>query len=235
MSMAYNRSELALDGPDGRLQEALLDLLPLLRTLFGRFRACALICWSGSPAGRSLPPSWADWPFAWPFLALPLLGFPLPPLWPSFLDRLRSVAVFTDGCRERRALPRRAGEHRSVPPDAMGFEATWALVQRFAEEMPGGYADLCMVHWPNTAEQAPASVKDPELWSVLERVGTWKALEAAHDMGICKALGVSNFMLKHLQELQRYARVPPAVNQIEYSPTAPLTDVPYTASFISTQ
>lgn len=140
-------------------------------------------------------------------------------MYPSYPDELLQGVADSGVQREKLFITNK------VPPDAMGFEATWALVQRFAEEMPGGYADLCMVHWPNTAEQAPASVKDPELWSVLERVGTWKALEAAHDMGICKALGVSNFMLKHLQELQRYARVPPAVNQIEYSPTAPLTDV----------
>ncbi|CAE7485016.1 yvgN, partial [Symbiodinium pilosum] len=112
-----------------------------------------------------------------------------------------------------------------VSPDAMGFEATQALALRLVEEMPGGYADLCMVHWPDTAEKAPTSAQDPALWSSLERVGTWKALEAAYDAGVCKALGVCNFLVKHLKELLSYARVPPAVNQIEYSPTAPLADV----------
>merc|ERR1711865_843918 len=61
--------------------------------------------------------------------------------------------------------------------------------------------------------------------SVVERAGTWRALEQAFESGICKAIGVSNYMVKHLQELDRYARVKPSVNQLEYSPTVPLMDV----------
>ncbi|CAE7238756.1 yvgN, partial [Symbiodinium natans] len=139
--------------------------------------------------------------------------------YPSYPDELQMGLTDSGVAREDVFISTK------VPPDAMGFEASHAALQRLAAEMPGGYADLCMVHWPNTADQAPASAKDPALWSALERVGTWKALEAAYDAGICKALGVSNYLVQHLQELLGYARIPPAVNQIEYSPTAPLMDV----------
>eukprot|EP00439_Symbiodinium_sp_Y106_P015614 s9565_g2.t1 len=68
--------------------------------------------------------------------------------YPSYPDELRQGVADSGVRRENLFITNK------VPPDAMGFEATWALLQRFAEEMPGGYADLCMVHWPNTAEQA---------------------------------------------------------------------------------
>lgn len=36
--------------------------------------------------------------------------------------------------------------------------------------------------------------------------------------GKCRAIGVSNFMVRHLEELFVHCSVPPAVNQIELSP-----------------
>ena len=54
---------------------ALLDLLPLLWLLFYLFFAFATSCWSGSPAGQSFASFRAEWPFDWPFLALPFRGF----------------------------------------------------------------------------------------------------------------------------------------------------------------
>jgi diketogulonate reductase-like aldo/keto reductase len=47
---------------------------------------------------------------------------------------------------------------------------------------------------------------------------TWKALEALYDSGKAKAIGVSNFSSKKLQDLLDIARVPPAVNQVELHP-----------------
>ena len=48
---------------------------------------------------------------------------------------------------------------------------------------------------------------------------TWKALEALYDAGKTRAIGVSNFSTKKLEDLIKVARVPPAVNQVECHPS----------------
>ena len=61
--------------------------------------------------------------------------------------------------------------------------------------------DLYLLHWPH------------EL-----RVESWRVLEALHAEGLAREIGVSNFLVRHLDELLAHASVPPAVNQIELSP-----------------
>lgn len=63
------------------------------------------------------------------------------------------------------------------------------------------YVDLYLIHWP--AE---------------ERKATWKAFERFLKEGRCRAIGVSNFTVRHLRELLKAADAVPAVNQVEFSP-----------------
>lgn len=47
----------------------------------------------------------------------------------------------------------------------------------------------------------------------------YQALERAHASGHCKAIGVSNFGIGHIEELKTFAKIwPPQVNQIELHP-----------------
>jgi diketogulonate reductase-like aldo/keto reductase len=69
--------------------------------------------------------------------------------------------------------------------------------------------DLFLLHWP---------VSD-------RRLQSWRALERILADGRCRAIGVSNFMLNHLEELLRHATVAPAVNQIEMHPWCQQRDV----------
>lgn len=64
------------------------------------------------------------------------------------------------------------------------------------------YVDLYLIHWPVPGK----------------RMGSWRALERLHREGRAKAIGVSNYMVQHLNELLAEASVVPAVNQIELSP-----------------
>lgn len=64
------------------------------------------------------------------------------------------------------------------------------------------YVDLYLLHWPVAGTIVPS----------------WKALERLYRSGRAKAIGVSNHMVPHLQELLAAADVCPAVNQIEYHP-----------------
>ncbi len=50
------------------------------------------------------------------------------------------------------------------------------------------------------------------------RLESWRALEEIQASGRARAIGISNFMTHHLEELLARAKVVPAVNQIEVSP-----------------
>ena len=91
------------------------------------------------------------------------------------------------------------------------------------------YIDLFLVHWPIAAEKNDDySVKiGPDGKYVIKKdltanpEPTWRAMEALVDDGIVKAIGVSNFTIPHLQQLLKFARIKPVVNQIEIHPFLP--------------
>ncbi|KAI9170876.1 oxidoreductase [Paramyrothecium foliicola] len=69
-------------------------------------------------------------------------------------------------------------------------------------DQQNGYVDLFLIHSPS-----PGKAKRLELWQALERL---------HQEGKAKSIGVSNFGIKHIEELKESAKVwPPHVNQIE--------------------
>ncbi len=64
------------------------------------------------------------------------------------------------------------------------------------------YVDLYLLHWPVKGSFVPS----------------WRMLEKLYRAGRVKAIGVSNFMIPHLEELLAAAEIVPAVNQIEFHP-----------------
>lgn len=64
------------------------------------------------------------------------------------------------------------------------------------------YIDLYLIHWPV-----------PEY-----RLKTWKVFEKLLETGKVKSIGVSNFTIKHLQELMKNSKIIPVVDQVEFSP-----------------
>ncbi|KAI1034193.1 hypothetical protein LB503_012481 [Fusarium chuoi] len=74
-----------------------------------------------------------------------------------------------------------------------------------------GYVDLFLIHSPNSG-----AAKRKEMWQALERL---------YEEGKAKSIGVSNFGIKHIEELKQFAKVwPPHVNQIELHPWAQQRD-----------
>jgi len=61
--------------------------------------------------------------------------------------------------------------------------------------------DLYIVHWP---QGGPT-------WA-------WPGMERAQELGYARSIGVSNFSVGDLEQLMTAASVPPAVNQVEFSP-----------------
>ncbi|XP_056276987.1 glyoxal reductase isoform X2 [Pseudoliparis swirei] len=72
------------------------------------------------------------------------------------------------------------------------------------------YFDLYLMHWPEATQ--------PGLSNREMRADTWRALEELHKEGTCSAIGVSNFLVHHLEELKEDCSVVPHVNQVEYHP-----------------
>lgn len=82
--------------------------------------------------------------------------------------------------------------------DDSGYESTKKAFETSINKLGVDYLDLYLIHRPR------GDVK-----------GTWKAMEELYKEGKIKAIGVSNFEPEQLDELNSYATIKPAVNQIE--------------------
>ena len=76
-----------------------------------------------------------------------------------------------------------------------GFEKSLELLQT-------DYVDLFLIHWP---------VKE-------KYTATWKVMEEIYRSGRARAIGVSNFLQHHLEDIFGMARIKPMVNQMECHP-----------------
>ena len=83
-----------------------------------------------------------------------------------------------------------------------GFESAIEACNKSLKRLDIGYIDLYLIHWP---------LKD-------KRVDAWKALEVLKEEGKCRSIGVSNFTIRHLEELKESCNVIPAINQVELHP-----------------
>lgn len=86
--------------------------------------------------------------------------------------------------------------------DDQGYDPTLAACEKSLNRLGMDYVDLYLIHWPV-----------PGL-----RQQTWKALIRLKQEGKVRSIGVSNFMIRHLNELLASTEIVPAVNQVELSP-----------------
>ncbi len=83
-----------------------------------------------------------------------------------------------------------------------GTDATRRAFDKSLRTLGLDYIDLYLIHWP--VEGA--------------RLQSWRVMEELLAEGRARAIGVSNYMVQHLEELLDNCDVPPAVNQIELNP-----------------
>ncbi len=83
-----------------------------------------------------------------------------------------------------------------------GYEETLKAFETSMNKLQLGYLDLYLIHWP---------VKD-------KFPDTWKAMEELYKAGRIKAIGISNFLERHIEELLKTAEIIPMVNQVEFHP-----------------
>ena len=94
--------------------------------------------------------------------------------------------------------------------EEMGYEETLAAFERSSKRLNADYIDLYLIHWPKPTH-------DYENWKQLN-IDTWKALEKLYKEGKVRAIGVSNFLPHHLDNLFENCEIKPMVDQIEYHP-----------------
>ncbi len=86
--------------------------------------------------------------------------------------------------------------------DAQLEKRTLAAFEESLKRLDTEYVDLYLVHWP---------VKGFSL-------ETWQVMEKIYQSGRAKAIGVSNFLVHHLEEILGNSQIVPSVNQIEFHP-----------------
>ena len=83
-----------------------------------------------------------------------------------------------------------------------GYEQSLRAFDVSRKKLDIDVVDLYLVHWP-----VKAKYKE-----------TWKALEKLLADGKVRAIGVSNFLVHHLEDLLKSSSVKPVLNQVEFHP-----------------
>ncbi|KAJ8625590.1 hypothetical protein MRB53_034120 [Persea americana] len=83
--------------------------------------------------------------------------------------------------------------------------------------------DLYLLHWPDSSAFGDATDPPSKSGSEYRQFShqlkpTWKAMEGLVEMGLVRAIGVSNFGVQQIKELLQFAKIVPAVNQVELHP-----------------
>jgi len=83
-----------------------------------------------------------------------------------------------------------------------GYQSTLDAFDASLEKLQTDYLDLYLIHWPKGQRS----------------VETWEAMEELYEKGRVRAIGVSNFLEHHLDDLLPHCKIIPAVNQVEFHP-----------------
>jgi len=83
-----------------------------------------------------------------------------------------------------------------------GYDSTIKAFETSLKKLNTEYLDLYLIHWPVNGKYKE----------------TWKALEELYRQKRIRAIGVSNFLQHHLEDLLTEASIVPMVNQMEFHP-----------------
>ncbi len=83
-----------------------------------------------------------------------------------------------------------------------GYHSTYKAFEESLAKLQTSYLDLYLIHWPGGRKS----------------VDSWRAMEELCQKEKIRAIGVSNFFVKHLKSFLPECKIKPAVNQVELHP-----------------
>lgn len=86
--------------------------------------------------------------------------------------------------------------------DAQRDKRTLASFEESLERLNTEYVDLYLVHWPVMGFYRE----------------TWQTMQKIYQSGRARAIGVSNFLVHHLEDILSDGQTVPSVNQVEFHP-----------------
>ena len=86
----------------------------------------------------------------------------------------------------------------------LGYDNVLKAFDLSMQKLKTDYADIYLLHWPSRDYGIDRQ--------------SWRAMERLYDEGLVKAIGVSNYLTHHLENLLAVCNVAPMVDQIEFHP-----------------
>ncbi|EKX48599.1 hypothetical protein GUITHDRAFT_159492 [Guillardia theta CCMP2712] len=91
----------------------------------------------------------------------------------------------------------------SMGASGYDYEGTMKALKDSLRRLGMDYVDMYLIHSPNDKKN---------------RLEQWRALEDAKAAGLARSIGVSNYGIHHLEELEKHFKTLPATNQVELHP-----------------
>lgn len=85
--------------------------------------------------------------------------------------------------------------------------------QECLQRLNTDYLDCYLIHWPGKGGLQPSDSQHKA-----HREECWREMELLFDAGKIRSIGVSNYTVGHLQEMETYASIQPHVLQVEFHP-----------------
>jgi diketogulonate reductase-like aldo/keto reductase len=86
-----------------------------------------------------------------------------------------------------------------------GFDSSQRAFRASLQRLGFDYVDLYLIHWPRAPSPA-------------DRLASWRGLVKLQEEGLCRSIGVSNYTVRHLEEILADSKTVPTVNQVELHP-----------------
>lgn len=97
-----------------------------------------------------------------------------------------------------------------ISNDMQGYEKTLQTFDESLKRLSVDFIDVYLIHWP-IPRFHENDYKDLNL-------NTWRAMERLYKEGKVRAIGVSNFLPRHLENIMSNSEIQPMINQLEIHP-----------------